>query len=112
MGILFKDIQVGDEFYKIRNGKKTHYEKCKITKINKPDYIVYYIKGRSKNKTRWIRNKSIILYKTKFFRTKNDLLFYVHNLLTGITFYDKSDFSPEILRELEKFKKNKPQYFI
>ena len=112
MGVLFKDIQVGDEFYKIRNGKKTHYEKCKVLQINGPDYIVYKIKGRSKNKAKWFRNRNIILYRTEFFRTKNDLLLYIHNLLTGITSYHKSDFSLQIIKELEKFRKNKPQYLI
>jgi hypothetical protein len=112
MGVLFKDIKVGDEFYKLRNGKYINYEKCQVIRINKPDTIVYKIKGRSKNKNYWFKNRNIFAYTTKFFRKKDNLLFYIYKLLQGITFYDYEDFSKHVLLELDKFKRTKPQYFI
>ena len=112
MGILFKDIKVGDEFYRIRQGKQLKYEKCEVIKINKPDIIVYKIKGRSKDKTYWIRNRNIIAYSYKFFRKKDNFLLYIHRILIPPTFFSKEEIYPQVLQELEKFKKNKPQYFI
>jgi hypothetical protein len=109
---LFENIEVDDEFYRLRNGKKIHYEKCKVTKINTPDIIVYKIKGRSKNKIRWFKNRNIMLYKSTFFKRKEDLLFHIHSLLNTVSFYSYDDFSDQLLQELDKFKKNKPQYFI
>jgi hypothetical protein len=112
MGLLFEDTKINDEFYRVRYGKKVSYEKCKVIDIEHQHKIVYIIKGRSKQKKQWIINRNIPAYNSKFFKTKEDLLLYINELIQEPSFYKPSECSPKILLEIQKFKKTKPQYFI
>jgi hypothetical protein len=105
------DLKVNDEFYKMSYRKnKTFYKKCIVNKIELDNYnfqkIYYTIKGSSKNKIKIFKNVNVMAVVTKFFKTKDDLLF---------SFSEDYNFvepDPQLKEEIRLFKIKKPQYFI
>jgi hypothetical protein len=108
---LLKNPKVGDTFYKIMDGKQIRYQKCEITsiKLDKTyEIIYYYIKGESNKKLKSFQNANIAYYKTRIFKDKLSLLKYINEIIP-VTY---RKVTPQIISEIEKIKREKPQHFI
>ena len=109
---LLKNPKVGDTFYRIMDGNRIRYQKCEITSI-KPDEtyetIYYYIKGNSnKQNIKQFKNVDIVYLKIRFFSNKLSLLKYINEIIP-IT---RKKITPQIISEINKIKREKPQHFI
>ena len=111
--IKARDLEIGQELYKVRHGKNIGYYKIVITKRwkNKANRISYrYIikgKGKKKNEKNLTDSFRILAYKYLFYDNKEDMLV---DFLTMNSFI-REGYSPMIREEIEKIRK-KDEYFI
>ena len=109
---LLQNPELGDEFYKIRNGILIGYYKCRITGIFTSDkeyvYIEYYIKNKNKKHIKRFKNVDIDAYRSQFFQNKINMLLYIDKIKNKIN----RKITPQLEIELQSNKRKYPQYFI
>lgn len=111
--ITAKELEIGDEFYRIRFGKSISYYKCSIVNIllnNHGKKIYFYIiKGKSKNKSIRLGPSLDILAHNNLYDNKVQMFKdWEHYINSNLPKKLSKQFEEEIL----KSKNKQPQHWV
>jgi len=106
-----KDLQVGDELYRLRSGKNIYYKKIKIVDIIKRKSInkyIYIVKGSTGKRKQVTSNLNIAGHRTRFFKDYSSMMIY----LIGKYEKQKLTFSKTLLQDIEYFEQKHCEFLI
>jgi hypothetical protein len=112
---IIQNPEIDKEFYRIKNGKKISYEKCKIVEVNPKlsgELVFFLIKGRSKQKLKRLYNIDNPYKNWKYFDNKEQMLKSCYYAFCGNVPNFEGTLTEQFKEEIQKLLKTKPQLFI